>query len=130
LIATTKDYVKLHFVVLLFGFTAILGKLVTIPSVEMVFYRTLLAAAGMGVLILATSGTYKVSRTDLLKIVWTGSIVAVHWLTFFASGRVSNPSTSLVGFATCSFWAAFIEPIAKRKKIQGLEVVLGVVVIL
>jgi drug/metabolite transporter (DMT)-like permease len=130
LIATTKDYVKLHFVVLLFGFTAILGKLVTIPSVEMVFYRTLLAAAGMGVLILATSGTYKVSRTDLLKIVLTGSIVAVHWLTFFASGRVSNPSTSLVGFATCSFWAAFIEPIAKRKKIQGLEVVLGVVVIL
>jgi len=130
LIATTKDYVKLHFVVLLFGFTAILGKLVTIPSVEMVFYRTLLAAAGMGVLILATSGTYKVSRTDLLKIVWTGSIVAVHWLTFFASGRVSNPSTSLVGFATCSFWAAFIEPIAKRKKIQGLEVALGVVVIL
>jgi drug/metabolite transporter (DMT)-like permease len=129
-VATTKDYVKLHFVVLLFGFTAILGKLVTIPSVEMVFYRTLLAAAGMGVLILATSGTYKVSRTDFLKIVLTGSIVAVHWLTFFASGRVSNPSTSLVGFATCSFWAAFIEPIAKRKKIQGLEVALGVVVIL
>ena len=130
MIATTKDYVKLHFVVLLFGFTAILGKLVTIPSVEMVFYRTLLAAAGMGVLILATSGTYKVSRTDFLKIVLTGSIVAVHWLTFFASGRISNPSTSLVGFATCSFWAAFIEPIAKRKKIQGLEVALGVVVIL
>jgi drug/metabolite transporter (DMT)-like permease len=96
----------------------------------MVFYRTLMAAAGMGILILATSGTYKVSRIDFFKIVLTGSIVAVHWLTFFASGRVSNPSTSLVGFATCSFWAAFIEPIAKRKKIQGLEVALGVVVIL
>ncbi|MCX8491231.1 MAG: DMT family transporter [Cyclobacteriaceae bacterium] len=130
MITTTKDYVKLHFVVLLFGFTAILGKLVTIPSVEMVFYRTLLAAGGMGVLILVTSGTFKVTQTDFLKIILTGSIVAVHWLTFFASGRVSNPSTSLVGFATCSFWAAFIEPIAKRKKIQGLEVALGLVVIL
>jgi drug/metabolite transporter (DMT)-like permease len=128
--ATTKDYFKLHFIVFLFGFTAILGKLVSIPAVEMVFYRTLIAAAGMSLLILITRGTFKVSQSDLIKIFLTGAIVAVHWITFFASGRVSNPSTSLVGFATCSFWAAFIEPIAKRKKIHALEVGLGVVVLI
>jgi drug/metabolite transporter (DMT)-like permease len=128
--ATTKDYFKLHFIVFLFGFTAILGKLVSIPAVEMVFYRTLLAAAGMFLLILATRGTFKVGKNDLIKIFLIGGIVAVHWITFFASGRVSNPSTSLVGFATCSFWAAFIEPIAKRRKIHALEVGLGVVVLI
>jgi drug/metabolite transporter (DMT)-like permease len=128
-VATTKDYFKLHFIVFLFGFTAILGKLVSIPAVEMVFYRTLLAAIGMAFLILATRGTFKVSQGDLIKILITGAIVAIHWITFFASGRVSNPSTSLVGFATCSFWAAFIEPIAKRKKIHALEVGLGLVVL-
>ncbi len=130
MIATTKDYLKLHFIVLLFGFTAVLGKLVSIPSVEMVFYRTLLAAAGMGALILFTRGTFTVSKTDLIKILLTGFIVALHWITFFGSGRLSNPSTSLVGFATCSFWAALIEPIIKRKKIQFLEIGLGLVVIL
>jgi drug/metabolite transporter (DMT)-like permease len=129
LIATTKDYFKLHFIVFLFGFTAILGKLVSIPAVEMVFYRTLLAAIGMAFLILVTRGTFKISNSDLIKILLTGVIVAIHWITFFASGRVSNPSTSLVGFATCSFWAAFIEPIAKRKKIHSLEVGLGLVVL-
>jgi drug/metabolite transporter (DMT)-like permease len=130
LIATTKDYFKLHFMVLLFGFTAILGKLVSIPAVEMVFYRTLLAAAGMAVLLLIVKGSFVVSPSDFIKISLTGSIVAIHWITFFISGRISNPSTSLVGFATCSFWAALIEPIAKRKKIQTLEVGLGIVVLI
>ncbi len=128
--ATTKDYLKLHFIVFLWGFTAVLGKLVTIPSVEMVFYRTLIAAFGMGVVMILASETFKVETTDLIKLLATGFIVAIHWLTFFGSGRVSNPSTSLVGFATCSFWAALIEPLAKGKKIHPLEVGLGVVVLI
>lgn len=127
--ATTTDYFKLHFLVFLWGFTAILGKLVSIPAVEMVFYRTLLAAIGMGVVILILRGSFAVSNSDLIKLFLTGAIVAAHWLTFFASGRISNPSTSLVGFATCSLWAAFIEPMAKRNKIQYIEVGLGFVVI-
>lgn len=130
MIATTKDYINLHFIVFLWGFTAVLGKLISIPSVEMVFYRTLLAAAGMAALILMVRGTFVVSKSDFIKIMLTGFIVAIHWLTFFGSGRISNPSTSLVGFATCSFWAALIEPIAKRKKIQPLEIGLGLVVII
>lgn len=128
--ATAKDYLKLHFIVFLWGFTAVLGKLVTLPSVEMVFYRTLLASLGMAALIIIARGTFKIETSDLIKLLATGFIVAIHWLTFFASGRVSNPSTSLVGFATCSFWAALIEPLAKGKKIHPLEVGLGLVVLL
>jgi drug/metabolite transporter (DMT)-like permease len=123
------DFLKLHFIVFLWGFTAVLGKLVTIPSVEMVFYRTLLAAAGMGALILMMRGSFHLDFPDLIRLVLTGLVLAVHWLTFFAAGRVSNPSTSLVGFATCSLWAALIEPIVKRKKIQFIEVGLGAIVL-
>lgn len=129
MIATTRDYLKLHFLVFLWGFTAVLGKLVSIPSVEMVFYRTLLAAVGMAALIIMMRGTFAANRSDLIKILLTGIIVAIHWLTFFASGRIANPSTSLVGFATCSFWAAILEPLAKRKQIQPLEIGLGLIVI-
>ncbi len=127
--ATTGDYLKLHFIVFLWGFTAVLGKLISIPSVEMVFYRTLLAAVGMGVVIIATRGNFKVGSGDVIKLLATGFIVALHWLSFFAAGRISNPSTSLVGFATCSFWAALIEPYANGKKIHPLEIGLGVVVL-
>jgi drug/metabolite transporter (DMT)-like permease len=129
-IATTRDYFKLHFIVFLFGFTAVLGKLISLPSVEMVFYRTMLAAVGMAVLMLIIKADFTVSKADLLKILLTSIIVAIHWITFFASGKISNPSTSLVGFATCSFWAAIFEPIAKRKKIHLLEIGLGIVVLI
>jgi len=129
-IATTQDYFKLHFIVFLWGFTAVLGKLISIPPVEMVFYRTLLAAIGMAVLMIFLKKSFAVSRKDLVVIFLTSIIVAIHWVTFFVSGNISNPSTSLVGFATCSFWAAFIEPIAKRKNIQLLEIGLGLIVLL
>lgn len=129
MIATTRDYFKLHFIVFLWGFTAVLGKLISIPSVEMVFYRTLLAAIGMAVLMIFLQKSFAISSKDLLSIFLTSIIVAIHWITFFTSGKISNPSTSLVGFATCSFWAAFIEPIAKRKNIQLLEIGLGIIVL-
>lgn len=127
--ASLQDYLKLHFLVFLWGFTAILGKLISIPAVEMVFLRTLLAALGMAAIILGGMGTFKASRRDIVIATLTGFIVAAHWLTFFISGRVSNPSTSLVGFATCSLWAALLEPIVKGKKISIVEVGLGLVVV-
>ncbi len=127
--AQTSDYVKLHFIVFLWGFTAVLGKLVQIPAVEMVFFRTLLAAGGMGAWILLYKGTFNVQPRDLTKLLLTGLVIAVHWLSFFAAGRIANPSTSLVGFATCSLWAALIEPLAKGRRIQLLEIGLGLVVI-
>lgn len=129
MIATTTDYLKLHFIVFLWGFTAILGKLVTIPAVEMVFYRTLLAAIGMGLLMVGMKTSFRTSNSDFWKVFLTGFIVAAHWLTFFISGRVSNASVSLVGFATGSLWTALIEPLARGRKIQGLEVFLGLLVI-
>jgi drug/metabolite transporter (DMT)-like permease len=126
-IATNRDYLKLHFIVFLWGFTAVLGKLISIPSVEMVLYRTLLAAVGMGVVMLFMKTSFSVTTSDLIKLLLTGIIVAIHWITFFVAGKISNPSTSLVGFATCAFWAALFEPLAKRKNIQLLEIGLGLV---
>ena len=127
--ASTKDYINLHFLVFLWGFTAILGKLITIPAVEMVFYRTLLSAIGMGALMLIRRETFGVSSSDLTKLFVTGLVVGAHWLTFFLAVKISNPSTALVGFATCSLWAALLEPIVKKRRIQGVEVFLGAVVI-
>jgi len=130
LIASTADYLKLHFIVVLWGFTAILGLLITIPAVEMVLYRTLLAALGSGVLILTTKKSFQTEPLDFLKILATGFIVGIHWIAFFASAKVSNASVSLVGFATGSLWTAFLEPLMGRKRIKLFEVALGLVVII
>jgi len=127
--ATTTDYLKLHFIVFLWGFTAILGLLISIPSVEMVLYRTLLAAIGMGAFILWSKGSFQVSKTDRIKLILIGFIVCFHWLAFFGSARVSNASVSLVGFATNSLWAAMLEPWMNRNRIKKFELLLGLIVI-
>ena len=126
---SSSDFVRLHFIVILFGFTGIIGKLISIPAVEMVFYRTLLAAIGMGIFLLITRRSARVSVDDLTTLLATGVIVALHWLTFFVSGRIANISVSLVGFATASFWTAFLEPLINRKRIQLLEVLMGLFVL-
>jgi len=123
------DYLKLHFIVFLWGFTAILGMLISIPTVEMVFLRTLIAAAGMGLVIYFASGVFKLSNSDYLRVILTGFIVGAHWIAFFYSARISNVSVSLVGFATGSFWTAILEPLSSRKKIRILEISLGILVV-
>jgi drug/metabolite transporter (DMT)-like permease len=128
--ATRADYLKLHFIVFLWGFSAILGKLVTIPTMEMIFYRALLAAAGMAIVIYATGGMFQVSKVDLIRLLLIGSLVALHWVAFFGSARISNVSVSLVGFATNSLWAALLEPWFNKNKVKKFELLLGLVVLL
>lgn len=126
--ASSADYVKLHFIVFLWGFSAILGKLAQVPAVELVFFRAIFATAGMGAVIWFTRGTFSVSRNDFVKMVLIGFIVALHWLAFFGSARVSNVSVSLVGFATNSLWAAVLDPLFNKTKFKKYEIVLGLTV--
>ena len=123
--SATKDYVRLHVIVLFWGFTAILGALITIPSVEIVFYRTLFAFIALGVLLRFRKRSLKLPRRNLLAILGTGALIAAHWILFFAAARVANVSVCLAGMATCSLWTSFLEPLFNRKKIQLYEVLLG-----
>lgn len=127
--ATTTDYLKLHFIIFLWGFTAILGLLIKLPAIELVVVRTLVAALGMGMLIFFRKQNFKLPARQLTYVVLTGVIVSAHWITFFASARVSNASVSLVGIATGSLWSSVIEPVMNKRKMKFYEVLLGLVVI-
>lgn len=124
-----KDYLMLHFVVLIWGFTAILGMLISIPTIEMVFYRTFLAFVTLGLIFWWRKTKIRIPKKELLKILATGWIICLHWLLFFGAARVSNISVCLAGLATASFWTAFIEPLVNKTKVKWYEVLLGLVII-
>lgn len=125
-----RDYFQLHFIVLLWGFTAILGKLIEVPSTELVFYRTLVAALGLFAFLKFKKENLFIDGNGLWQIMFTGVLISFHWILFFEATRVSNVSVCLAGMATSSLWTSILEPIASGKKTKWYEVVLGIVVIL
>ena len=125
-----KDYLHLHFLVVIWGFTAILGLLISVSALSLTFYRTLLAAFGLGVVLVFTGKMVKTSNRERLKMLLIGCSMGVHWFAFFASARASNASVCLAGMATTSLWTALLAPLVGRKKISFLEVGLGLMVII
>jgi len=122
----TKDFAFLHFIVMIWGFTAILGLLITIPPVELVFFRTGISAIGLLIIVLSTRHSFRISsRTDLLKIGFVGFLLSTHWISFFLAARMSNASVCLAGMATCSLWTSLIEPLYFKKKIKKFELILS-----
>lgn len=124
-----KDFFKLHLIVFAWGFTAILGKLISIPAVEMVFYRTLFAAILIFFLLKFKKIKILVSKKDLWRLLGTGLIIGAHWIMFFGSIKVSNASIALTGMATASLWTSILEPIVLGRRILWFEVLLGIIVI-
>lgn len=121
-----KDTAMLHFLVVIWGFTAILGVLIQLPPVEIVFYRTLTAAVGLYILLILWGKPLLLSSTrDYLIVFGVGIIIAAHWILFFLAARISNISICLAGLATCSLWTSFIEPLFLRKKVKIFEVALS-----
>lgn len=127
--ASLKDYVKLHFIVIIWGFTAILGILIQIPSVEIVFYRTLLSFIGLYFLLMIWKEKIRINASEFLKIFATGFLIAAHWILFFAAARISTVSVTLAGMATASLWTSLLEPMITKGKIKLHEVLLGLIVL-
>ena len=125
---TTTDYLHLHFLVLIWGFTAILGVLISVSALTLVVYRTLLAAIGLGVLLYVQKKMVPVSSSDRLKLLATGLVIALHWALFFEAARTANVSVCLAGMATGSLWTSLLEPLFFRRRLRAVEVILGVVV--
>ncbi len=119
----TKDYLHLHFIVMVWGFTAVLGELISLGPVILVLYRTLLAAIGLLLLLFFFKKPIWIQeKRDLTSVVLVGVLLAAHWILFFLAARLSNVSVCLAGMATTSIWTGLLEPFSKKKKIQGYEI--------
>ncbi|PQJ78123.1 DMT family transporter [Polaribacter porphyrae] len=125
-----KNYLLLHFIVFIWGFTAILGALITIEAAPLVFFRMGIAVIFIILYLLITKKTFYVNRKGLLKFLFSGIIIAIHWIFFFKAIKVSNVSVALVTMSTGAFFTSLIEPIFFRRRIKTLEIFLGLLVIL
>lgn len=122
---------RLHLIVFLWGFTAILGKLIHANAQILVFYRMLFAAFFLFVFIrFFKRDSLKISRKLLIQLSIIGGFMAFHWLFFFHSIKVSNVSIALSCLSLSTLFAAVLEPIIFKRKIDISEVIMGIVIVI
>ncbi|MEI7828459.1 MAG: EamA family transporter [Prolixibacteraceae bacterium] len=122
-------YLKLHLIVLIYGFTAILGKLIELPALELVWYRMFLAIITLFIYLKIKGEPLDVTRKELLSFFGVGLIIALHWVTFYGAIKLSNVSVTLGCFATTTLFTSFLEPFFQRKRINFFEVLIGLIII-
>jgi drug/metabolite transporter (DMT)-like permease len=127
--ARTRAWLQLHFCVVLWGFTAIFGRLISLPALPLVWWRMAL----VGVALIAVPKFWRGLRGLPLRQIaiyaGIGVLVALHWLTFYGSIKLANASVGATCMALMSVLMAFIEPLIVRRRFDPRELVFGLAVI-
>jgi drug/metabolite transporter (DMT)-like permease len=127
--AVRKAQLQIHFCVLLWGFTAILGKLITLPALGLVLWRMLIVTGALLLIPRVWRGLRAMQPRLLLAYAGVGAIVALHWLSFYASIKLANASVAATCIAVGPVFLAVLEPWIAGRRFQWHELWIGVGVI-
>ena len=128
-----KYHFLLHFVILIWGVTGVIGKKLAftgMESIPIVIYRMLIGWATLLLFMLIIKRSVKIDRKGLLKTLGTGVIIAAHWWAFFKSIELSNVSIALIFMSTTALFTSFVEPIITKKKFDYKELLMGILVVI
>src|SRR5690554_280670 len=123
------NYLHLHFIVFIWGFTAVLGALISLEAIPLVWYRMLMATGFVFLFLLYRKEKLRFSLKTLSKFALSGVIIALHWLTFFGAIKASNVSVTLAVLSTGAFFASLLEPLFYKRKIIFYEVFFGLIAV-
>ncbi|GGK10548.1 DMT family transporter [Luteimonas terricola] len=126
---TTKAQLQVHLCVLLWGFTAILGKLITLQALPLVWWRMLLVVAALALVPRVWRGLRALPRRLLLSYAGIGVLVALHWLTFYGAVKLANASVAATCMALATVFVAMIEPRLSKRRFSRAELALGISVL-
>ncbi|MEP6464780.1 MAG: EamA family transporter [Parafilimonas sp.] len=118
--------IRLHAAVFLWGFTGVLGRAISLNEGWLVWWRMFITAISLWALFYFFKLIRKISLKDFLKIAAVGTVLSLHWLTFYGSIKYSNVSIALTCLSTTGLLSAIIEPLFFKRKINLYELVLGV----
>lgn len=127
--ANKKNLLILHLTVFIWGFTGVLGKVISIDAVPMVWYRVLIATSTLFAWFLLTKKNIKITKKQFIQFFLTGGIVAIHWIFFFHAIKVSTVSVTLVCLSSFTLFTAILEPLIKKQPIHMGDILVGLLII-
>ena len=124
-----KAFIQLHVAVFLAGFTAILGKLITLNEGLLTSYRMFLSALILGLYLFFKKELRILSLKNTLQLFGIGTIISLHWVLFYGSIKYSNVSVAVTCLSTIGFFTSLFDPLIRRRRIDLVEVSLGLLVV-
>ena len=119
----------LHFTVLIWGFTGVLGSLISTPALQLVWYRVLIAGLTLIGYHFIIRKNMSVPTKDVLKFMGVGLLVGLHWVLFFQAIKVSTVSVTLVTLSSLTLFTSILEPLFYRRKLSIGDIIVGIVII-
>ncbi|MGQ4583013.1 EamA family transporter [Lysobacter sp. F60174L2] len=126
---TSKAFLQIHFCVVLWGFTAILGKLITLPALPLVWTRMLIVVVALALLPKVWRGLRAMPARLLWSYAGVGVLVALHWLTFYGAIKLANASVGATCMALATAFTALVEPWLAGTRFSKRDLVLGIAVL-
>jgi drug/metabolite transporter (DMT)-like permease len=124
-----RAFAQIHLAVLLWGFTGVLGKAISLTAPVLVWYRMIITAAIIAGLVTQRKEWAKFARKDLMRTIGIGMLYAVHWVAFYASIKYANASIAMVCLATASVFTALLDPLLNKGKFNAVEILLSFVAV-
>lgn len=125
-----KTFFKLHFSIILAGFTGIFRKLISLNEGLLVWYRVLLTSIFFFIFLLISKQLQKISLSDFYRIAKVGGILVLHWLFFYGSIKASNVSIGVVCLSAMSFFTAILEPLMSHRKFSLRELLYSLITLI
>lgn len=127
--AKLKSYLNLHLIVFIWGFTGVLGELISLEGPRLTWYRMLLASGFLYLWLLYRKESLRLPWREVAKLLFVGVLIGIHWVLFFTAIDISNVSITLAMFSMGAFFAAIFEPIFYGRKMLWYEVLFGLIII-
>ena len=115
----------MHLAVLLWGFTGVLGRAISLDAPVLVWYRMLFTALFMAGILTWRREWTRVPRRDALQLLLVGCLMGLHWVAFYGAIKFANASVALVCLSTASVFTSLLDPFVNKGKIDFKEVLLG-----
>lgn len=123
-------HILLHSIILMWGFTGILGKLIHLDAFNIVWFRVVIALLSLGIaLAFLKKSVSLTSGKELIKIMGVGLLVTIHWITFFTAIQLSTASLGILCLSTTTLHVTWLEPLVMKRKFSWLEFSMGLLVV-
>jgi drug/metabolite transporter (DMT)-like permease len=125
-----KYHIVLHVIVLLWGFTGILGKLILLSPLQIVWFRVIIAFVSLYIGLSFLKLPKRISSpSQFWATLGIGVFVALHWYTFYLSIQLSTASLGILCLSTVTLHVSWMEPLFYGKSFSWIEFLLGLAVV-